>query len=209
MVKRRTGLAGGYLERAFTARSGQVRRRRGGIRWLNRMVLMALAGLLLARWLRERAEQSGPPPVMEDESIQIDRYAPPTRMPASPVPPIEELRAPAGTASHPLEEVVGGEPIPDEQAVEPASPATPAQRDDLKVLEGIGPKISELLGGAGILTYRQLAETEVSRLEEILRSAGLRLADPGTWPEQARLLADGQKKEFRDLIDQLKAGRRA
>jgi hypothetical protein len=35
------------------------------------------------------------------------------------------------------------------------------------------------------------------------------MADPGTWPEQARLLASGHYEEFQMLIDQLKAGRRS
>jgi predicted flap endonuclease-1-like 5' DNA nuclease len=91
----------------------------------------------------------------------------------------------------------------------PPAPAEPAKPDDLKVIEGIGPSISRLLNSQGITTYRQLAETATSRLDEILQEADLRrLADPGTWPEQARLAADGDWEGLRRLQDTLKGGRR-
>jgi predicted flap endonuclease-1-like 5' DNA nuclease len=80
--------------------------------------------------------------------------------------------------------------------------------DDLSLIEGIGPKISNLLQSAGIHTFQQLAETETGRIEEILQESGLRLANPETWPEQARYLADGDTEGLRQLQSQLKAGRR-
>jgi predicted flap endonuclease-1-like 5' DNA nuclease len=84
----------------------------------------------------------------------------------------------------------------------------PTPKDDLTVLEGIGPKISSLLEEAGIMNFRQLADTEVARLQEIVHTAGLNMVDPGTWPDQARLLAEGKQQEFKQLIESLKAGRR-
>jgi NADH-quinone oxidoreductase subunit I len=90
------------------------------------------------------------------------------------------------------------------------SPAEAAAPDDLKVIEGIGPRIATLLQSAGITTFAQLAETEVSRLEQLLVEANLRrLADPAMWPEQARLAASGDWDAFNALTDQLKGGRRA
>jgi predicted flap endonuclease-1-like 5' DNA nuclease len=81
--------------------------------------------------------------------------------------------------------------------------------DDLKVIEGIGPKISSLLQAAGITTFAQLAATDVSRLKEIIAQAGLSaLADPTTWPEQASLAAAGKWDELKALQDTLKGGRR-
>jgi predicted flap endonuclease-1-like 5' DNA nuclease len=87
------------------------------------------------------------------------------------------------------------------------SPAT--KRDDLKRIEGIGPKISALLQEAGITTFAQLAVAEVSRLQQIVRDAHLEMIDPGTWPEQARLAADGRWDALQVLQDELKGGRRA
>lgn len=81
--------------------------------------------------------------------------------------------------------------------------------DDLTRIEGIGPKIAGLLRKAGITTYAQLAETDVERLRQILDEARLlQIADPTTWPEQARLAAEGRWEELKALQDELKGGRR-
>jgi predicted flap endonuclease-1-like 5' DNA nuclease len=94
-------------------------------------------------------------------------------------------------------------PVP---VVEPA----PSAPDDLKLIEGIGPKIAGILAAAGIITFAQLRATDVSRLKEIIAQAGLTaLADPATWPEQAALAAAGKLDELKALQDQLKGGRRA
>jgi len=91
----------------------------------------------------------------------------------------------------------------------PAEPAVPPKPDDLKRIEGIGPKISALLQEAGISTFAQLAAAEASRLEEILAEAGLSaLAKPATWPEQASLAAAGDWEALEALQNELKGGRR-
>jgi predicted flap endonuclease-1-like 5' DNA nuclease len=92
-----------------------------------------------------------------------------------------------------------------ERAPEPIPPAVP---DDLKLIEGIGPKISSLLNEAGIMTFAQLANTPVADLQAILDKAGLRLGDPATWPEQAALAAKGDLAGLQTLQDALKGGRR-
>ncbi|MCS6842872.1 MAG: DUF4332 domain-containing protein, partial [Caldilineales bacterium] len=81
--------------------------------------------------------------------------------------------------------------------------------DDLTIVEGIGPKIAELLRAAGIRTLAQLARTDVSELQAILDAAGprFRLADPTSWPEQARLAAGGAWAALREWQDRLKGGR--
>ncbi len=84
----------------------------------------------------------------------------------------------------------------------------PSASSDLKRIWGIGPKISSVLQEAGIATYTQLAEAEVSRLEGILRAAGIKLADPSTWPEQARLAAAGRWDALKALQGELRGGRR-
>lgn len=83
------------------------------------------------------------------------------------------------------------------------------KENDLKVVEGIGPKIEQLLNGAGINTWVELAEASTDRLQEILTAAGSRyqLADPGTWPEQARMAADGDWDKLEDYQDYLQGGK--
>jgi hypothetical protein len=82
--------------------------------------------------------------------------------------------------------------------------------DDLTVVEGIGPKIQELLNQFGIRSYQQLAETDVNRLKEILSSAGSQLAmhDPGTWPAQANLAANDQWDNLKAIQGFLKGGKK-
>ena len=82
-------------------------------------------------------------------------------------------------------------------------------QDDLTRIEGIGPKIEGLLNARGILTWKQLASTEVQFLQSVLDEAGTRyqIHDPSTWPEQARLAAAASWDELTRLQDRLRGGR--
>jgi len=92
----------------------------------------------------------------------------------------------------------------------PIAPAIPSPviPDDLQIIEGIGPKIASVFQEAGIATFAQLAATPVERLSEILKAANLRLGDPSTWPEQARLAGAGDLEGLKKLQDSLKGGRK-
>lgn len=81
--------------------------------------------------------------------------------------------------------------------------------DDLKKIEGIGPKIAELLANGGIVTFRNLADSSTDTLSNILSEAGSRYAahNPTTWPEQAALAAAGKWEELKELQDKLNGGR--
>ena len=70
--------------------------------------------------------------------------------------------------------------------------------DNLEIIEGIGPKIDELLKAAGIKTWSQLATNTTEQIRAILEAAGSRykMHDPKTWSEQAKLAADGNWKEL-------------
>lgn len=83
------------------------------------------------------------------------------------------------------------------------------KQDDLKAIEGIGPKIAELLNSSGINSWKQLAETEVTALQNILDKAGKRyqLADPGSWPKQAALADQGRFDELTDYQEALQGGK--
>ncbi len=81
--------------------------------------------------------------------------------------------------------------------------------DDLKIVEGIGPKIEELFHKAGIMTWAELANSSPDKLKEILRAAGSRfqMHDPTTWPEQAKLAAEGKWDELKEYQDFLQGGK--
>lgn len=81
--------------------------------------------------------------------------------------------------------------------------------DDLTIIEGIGPKVAAILNQAGITSFRHLADANVSDLEQLLRTAGLRMMNPTTWPEQARLASLADHEGLQKLQEQLKGGRRA
>jgi predicted flap endonuclease-1-like 5' DNA nuclease len=92
-------------------------------------------------------------------------------------------------------------------AFEPAVPSV-SEEDDLKIIEGIGPKISSLLKSSGIHTFAKLAETDVDTLRKLLLGANWRVADPTTWPEQAGLAAKKDWDALKALQTNLKGGRR-
>jgi len=83
------------------------------------------------------------------------------------------------------------------------------KKDDLKKIEGIGPKIEGLLHADGIKTFKQLADAKVSRLRKILEDAGsrYRMHDPGSWPKQSNLAAKGEWTKLDKLQDKLQGGR--
>ena len=80
-----------------------------------------------------------------------------------------------------------------------AAPKASAKGDDLRKIEGIGPKTSEHLNNAGITSFAALAEASVERIREVLEAAGPRYKsiDPTSWPVQARMAADGQWDELK------------
>lgn len=79
--------------------------------------------------------------------------------------------------------------------------------DDLTVIEGIGPKIKLILAEAGITRFDQLGVSEPDQLSEIMKNAGLRIANPKTWPSQARMAAAGEWDKLQAYQERLNAGR--
>jgi predicted flap endonuclease-1-like 5' DNA nuclease len=81
-----------------------------------------------------------------------------------------------------------------EQEIAVLSARINGMQDDLTTLDGIGPKVSTVLRLARITSFSRLASTSVDRIREILEAENpnlLRLTDPSTWPEQARMAAEG------------------
>ena len=80
--------------------------------------------------------------------------------------------------------------------------------DDLKVVNGIGPKIAQLLIARGITTWKSLSETSPNYLSAILHEDGgerFRIHNPESWPRQALLLHEGRWDEFRELLERLES----
>jgi large subunit ribosomal protein L21 len=84
--------------------------------------------------------------------------------------------------------------------------ATKAKADDLKKVEGIGPKIAETLIAAGISTFAELAKTKPAKISEIIADVrGNHVTD--TWPAQAKLAAEGKWDELKKWQDELDGGK--
>jgi predicted flap endonuclease-1-like 5' DNA nuclease len=96
-----------------------------------------------------------------------------------------------------------------EWAAKLAAAGAPMKRDDLKRIEGIGPKIEKMLNDDLIYTWADLAEAPVERLKATLRKGGDRykMHDPKSWPDQAKLAAEGRWEELEELQDILDGGR--
>lgn len=76
--------------------------------------------------------------------------------------------------------------------------------DDLTIVEGIGPKISELFHNHDITTWAALASTSIEKCQEVLDSGGKRfeIHRPGTWPLQAEMAAKGKWSDLKKWQDE-------
>ncbi|MBD0777008.1 50S ribosomal protein L21 [Maribacter sp. ANRC-HE7] len=84
--------------------------------------------------------------------------------------------------------------------------AAPKKADDLKKVEGIGPKIAETLIAAGISTFAELANTKADKIAEIIADVrGNHVTD--TWPAQAKMAAEGKWDELKKWQDELDGGK--
>ena len=83
------------------------------------------------------------------------------------------------------------------------------KQDDLKMVEGIGPKIEGLLHEIGITTWQQLADAPLEQVQGMLDAAGprYRIHNPATWAKQAKLAADAKWAELEQLQDELDGGK--
>lgn len=100
------------------------------------------------------------------------------------------------------------EAAPEKAAAAPKKEKGP-KLNDLKIIEGVGPKIETLLKEGGISTWDELAAATEERLKEILDAAGPRyqIHDPSTWPAQAKFAADGKWDELNEYQEMLIGGR--
>lgn len=74
------------------------------------------------------------------------------------------------------------------------------KEDDLKIVEGIGPKIEALFNEAGISSWKELSEASTEKLQSILDSGGENYAihNPSTWAKQALMAYQGKWQELKD-----------
>ncbi len=81
--------------------------------------------------------------------------------------------------------------------------------NDLKVIEGIGPKIEQLFHNFDIKSWENLSEASVNKCQEVLDSGGdrYRIHNPGSWPMQAKMAHEGKWKALARWQEEHKAGK--
>lgn len=150
------------------------------------------------------------------------KVAAPAPEPVAEAPAEEVVEVVERSVEAPAEEVVEQAPAAkEEQPAAKEAPKTSKSEkitlpsgkkikvDDLKVVEGIGPKIEGLLNEAGITTWSELANAPTEKVQEVLDNAGprYRMHNPATWAKQAQLAADAKWEELETYQDQLKGGK--
>lgn len=121
---------------------------------------------------------------------------------------IESIVASGAT---PAKKEVAKKAAPKSETKAPAKKAAPkkaAKADDLKKIEGVGPKAAEAMVAAGLDTFAKVAKAKPEAIATILSEASSNLAHlvTDTWPKQAKLAADGKWDELKELQDRLDGG---
>ncbi|BAO75393.1 50S ribosomal protein L21 [Winogradskyella sp. PG-2] len=120
---------------------------------------------------------------------------------------IESITASGAKKAAPKKETKKAEPKAEKAAPKKAAPEkATGKADDLKKIEGIGPKIASTLVEAGVATFADLAKTKPAEISEIIADVrGNHVTD--TWPKQAKLAADGKWDELKKWQDELDGGK--
>jgi small subunit ribosomal protein S2 len=156
--------------------------------WLLFLLILLIIVILVWALLRNRPKQSDLPAPHESGHVETE---------------VNVEKPPEVTSK-----TVGAETIPETASEKDMTKAVQVEiPDDLEIIEGIGPRIAQLLREAGITTFAQLADADIANLKSILLRAKLRVNDPNSWPAQAKLAAAGKYDELKRLQDTLKGGR--
>ncbi|MFS4468889.1 hypothetical protein [Maribacter sp. 2210JD10-5] len=83
------------------------------------------------------------------------------------------------------------------------------KQDDLKIVEGIGPKIEGMFHESGIKTWKALSESSVADCQKVLDGGGKRyqVHDPASWPMQAKMCYEGKWKDLAKWQEEHKHGK--
>ena len=168
-----------------------------------------LAGLLLgwlANWLFDKFFRRGG----DDRGSSSYSSAPPPSMTPRAPPPSFAAPIPA-----PVPVPAAAAPIVSAAALASAAAGfgfgklkTANGYDNFEIIEGIGPKINEVLHNGGVHSFAALAAMDIPAIAKILDAAGpnFKLANPETWAQQATLCASGHWEKLKAWQDELVAG---
>ena len=123
----------------------------------------------------------------------------------APAKPTARRGRPAGSGKKPAAKPAA------KSAAKPASTGARGRtRDDLTRIEGVGPKVADLLRDNGIRTFHALSKASVAKLQNLLSKGGrgFWLRKPDTWPEQAGLAASKDWEALDKMQAELRGGNR-
>lgn len=157
----------------------------------------------------------------DTEEVVVEKAAPaPKAAPVAAAPVVEKAPAPVVEAPPAVEEapvVAAAAPAPAKEEKPKTSKSQKItlpsgkkiKQDDLKVVEGIGPKIEGLLNAADIKTWADLADAPQEKVQAVLDEAGsrYRMHNPATWAKQAVLARDKKWAELEEYQDKLDGGK--
>jgi len=124
---------------------------------------------------------------------------------------VKEVTAEAAAAAPtaPLTDDAQGEKAQKAEEAKPEPEVVEHTPDDFTKIEGIGPKINQIMIDGGVTTYAAMAYAKPEQLKDILAAAGNRykMHNPTTWPTQAKLAEEGKWDELKTLQDELDGGK--
>ena len=162
----------------------------------------ALLGYLWGKGKREVIDNSAELKALEDKNAKLraDLDACNKKLTVAPAP---QAKAPVSSLA------AAATGIAFDAAAAKAAFGKRIKQDDLKVVEGIGPKIEGLFHNFDIKTWKTLSEASVDKCQEVLNSGGerYRIHDPASWPMQAKMAYEGKWKDLVKWQDEHKAGK--
>ncbi|MBC8766684.1 hypothetical protein H4O18_01635 [Arenibacter sp. BSSL-BM3] len=166
-------------------------------------IVCALFGYLIGKGKSPDIDQSSELRILRDKNIQLQA----------------DLASCNKQLSQKVELAVPSKPVTPVAAAEALMPfnaqaaksvfGKAIKQDDLKIVEGIGPKIQQLFNSFDVKTWKDLSETAVARCQEILDTGGARykIHDPASWPMQAKMAHEGKWKELHKWQEEHKRGK--
>ena len=119
---------------------------------------------------------------------------------------IEGITTSGAKKAAPKKETKKAEPKAEKAAPKAAAKKATGKADDLKKIEGVGPKIASTLAEAGLATFADIAKSTPEAISEIIADVrGNHVTD--TWPAQAKLAAEGKWDELKKWQDELDGGK--
>ncbi len=173
--------------------------------WLIPILVGAICGILgylIGKFGNTTIDNSAQIKILEDKNAQLK-----TELDACNKKAASSVNLRASSASFAAGAAVAS--IPFDGSAAKAVFGKVIKQDDLKVVEGIGPKIEGMFKDAGIKTWKALSEATVADCQKVLDGGGKRyqVHDPASWPMQAKMCYEGKWKDLLKWQEEHKHGK--